>query len=173
MKINDTWHGFFSWATKQYDLEWFWPLVDSRTEKTNNDNKPARMVSLISAWHYFRCDTCTVKPHDEVPPNKLNLDITSLAPDLYPVPFLKESRIKFLGGGGVWCGRAGEFSGSRRRNLGPCVPSGVLDWFPLLRLTKGSPINQKSQPAPGFGIILNNIKPAPNSTKPGPIPEWI
>lgn len=50
---------------------------------------------------------------------------------------------------------------------------GVLDLFPLLRLTKGSPINQKSQPAPGFGIILNNIKPAPNSTKPGPIPEWI
>ena len=70
----------------------------------NNNNKPALTAYLISVWHYFRCDTYTVKPYDEVPPSKLNLDITSLAPDLYPVPFLKESGIKFLGGEGVWCG---------------------------------------------------------------------
>ena len=34
------------------------------------------MVYLLSAWHYFRCDTYTVKPHDKASHNKLNLDIT-------------------------------------------------------------------------------------------------
>ena len=54
------------------------------------------MVCLLSAWHYLKCDTYTVKPHDKVSHNKLNLDITWLTPDLYLIPLLKKSRINFI-----------------------------------------------------------------------------
>lgn len=89
------------------------------------------MVSLLSVWHYFRYDTNTIRPHVKVPHNKLNLGITWLVPDLYPGPFLKESRIKVLTWEVEctvwnWLERTGNFSGSRRRNLGPYVPSSLL-----------------------------------------------
>lgn len=88
------------------------------------------MVYLISAWHYFRCDTYTVQPYDEVPPNKLNLVITSLAPDLYPVFFLKESRIKFLGGA-VGVGGWGDMVWNWLKEQASSREAGGESWVPV------------------------------------------
>lgn len=87
------------------------------------------MVCLLSAWNDCRCDTYTVKPHGEVPHNKLNLDITRLALDFY---FSKRAEPWEVWGRDVvqnGLERVGNLSGSRKRKLGPCVPRSLLALF--------------------------------------------